>query len=57
MNWISIALAIHSLDSYYNPENGHPHEVRLENSKKDRLDSSHLTLEIKELNSYADFVE
>ena len=51
MNGISIALAIHSLeeisiafairsvDPTTNWKNGHPHGVRLENGKKDRLDS------------------
>ena len=45
----AIVLAIHSFDLYYKPENGYPHKVRLENSKKDRLDPQCSTPEIKEL--------
>ena len=37
MNRISIALAIHSLDSYYEPEKWELHKVSLKNGKKGRL--------------------
>ena len=51
MNGISIALAIHSLDSYYKLEKWAPTRGAPRKWKKDDLDS-YSTPEIKELNSY-----